>query len=292
MNEKRSRGKQEKSMLREVVKPDEGWRGLEDRLKAYIKLEDGGSRSLCAERFKALQAYCKPSSSAPSPPLSPEHTLVTSTQPSKITSTPKHTTVPKTKHFSPMIIRKSPRLVTKGIKRTRTVIISDLSFVESRQLLVGTNCKFQCQSELRWVNEAQAPRTPFFRPGVEKEGRSTAAERRRKPRARRRGADVAGISKLRGRLSQAPPRLPRPWKSWRRRPPPWLPYHISGHGFLQGEQRIRSISDFPPFLFFEDLISVLHSALFLRNASVSSIASVHLSGKFAAFVTFYLDSLL
>ncbi|KAK8953692.1 hypothetical protein KSP40_PGU006902 [Platanthera guangdongensis] len=112
MKENRSRGTHEKSMLSEVVKPDEGWRGLEDRLKTYIKLEVDRLRSFCEERFKALQAQCKPSSSAPSPPLSPERTLVTSTQPSKITSTPKHTTVPKTKCSSPMIIRKSPRHIS------------------------------------------------------------------------------------------------------------------------------------------------------------------------------------
>ncbi|KAK8969100.1 hypothetical protein KSP40_PGU017700 [Platanthera guangdongensis] len=69
----------------EAVQSDEGWRGLEDRLKAFIKEKVKGLKNFCEAQFKILQRECKPSTSSPPPLLSQptsklEYTLVSKAQ--------------------------------------------------------------------------------------------------------------------------------------------------------------------------------------------------------------------
>ncbi|KAK8963920.1 Ubiquitin-like-specific protease ESD4 [Platanthera guangdongensis] len=74
----------------EHVQTNEGWRGLEDRLKAYIKEEVAGLKNFCESWFRTLQSECKPSFSS-----------VPTTQQSQPTSTLEYTIVPKIQTSSP-----------------------------------------------------------------------------------------------------------------------------------------------------------------------------------------------
>ncbi|KAK8947644.1 hypothetical protein KSP40_PGU020627 [Platanthera guangdongensis] len=104
----------------EHVQTDEGWRGLEDRLKAYIKEEVTGLKNFCESWFRTLQSECKPSSSS-----------VPTTQLSQPTSTLEYTIVPKTQKSSPELIRVSPRKVMKAIcKRAPTIHETDVKYPE------------------------------------------------------------------------------------------------------------------------------------------------------------------
>ncbi|KAK8945422.1 hypothetical protein KSP40_PGU006960 [Platanthera guangdongensis] len=106
MKRARSEEKIGQSLNRKVehVQSDEGWRGLEVRLEAYMKEEVAGLKNFCEAWFKTLQNECKPSSSS-----------VPITQLSQPTSTLEYIIVPKTQMSSPEVIRVSPSRVKKVI---------------------------------------------------------------------------------------------------------------------------------------------------------------------------------
>ncbi|KAK8936850.1 hypothetical protein KSP39_PZI012536 [Platanthera zijinensis] len=110
----RSEGKRARNEKKvDHVQTDEGWRGLEDRLKAYIKEEVAGLKNFCESWFKSLQSECKPSFSS-----------VPTTQLSQLTSTLENIIPPKTE-----VITVSPRKVKKAIcKRAPTIHETDVQY--------------------------------------------------------------------------------------------------------------------------------------------------------------------
>ncbi|KAK8923990.1 Ubiquitin-like-specific protease 1A [Platanthera zijinensis] len=148
IDEKRSMRSKERfltRMIRSEVKrarneTDEGWRGLEDRLKAYIKEEVAGLKNFCESWFKSLQSECKPSFSS-----------VPTTQLSQPTSTLENIIPPKTE-----VITVSPRKVKKAIcKRAPTIHETDVQYPgrllltkRARESVDYVLCKFVDRSML------------------------------------------------------------------------------------------------------------------------------------------------
>ncbi|KAK8949229.1 hypothetical protein KSP39_PZI005542 [Platanthera zijinensis] len=137
----RSEGKRARNEKKvDHVQTDEGWRGLEDRLKAYIKEEVAGLKNFCESWFKSLQSECKPSFSS-----------VPTTQLSQLTSTLENIIPPKTE-----VITVSPRKVKKAIcKRAPTIHETDVQYPgrllltkRARESVDFVLCKFVDRSML------------------------------------------------------------------------------------------------------------------------------------------------
>ncbi|KAK8962287.1 hypothetical protein KSP40_PGU014468 [Platanthera guangdongensis] len=127
--------KQEKKLLKKIrseikkemkgnVKSDEGWRGMEARLKSYIKSEVEGLKTFCEYLFLKFQAglKCTPT---PSPPPhstpSPHSPIMTSVSPTPLSqpaSTLECTLVSPTQIHSQELVSRTPR---KGFLRAKTV---------------------------------------------------------------------------------------------------------------------------------------------------------------------------
>lgn len=166
INEKRSTVIKEKSLLRkirkemkkvssedksrhslnvkfEAVQSDEGWRGLEVRLKNYIKTEIDGLKTFWEAQFKALQAAVLKTGSrvsSPPPPPSPSTTLVPATQLSQPNSTLEHAVIQTTDVSSPEVVKSSIRLVKKFVRKRAHTIIETNSNYPGR-LLISKNAR-------------------------------------------------------------------------------------------------------------------------------------------------------
>ncbi|KAK8965990.1 Ubiquitin-like-specific protease 1A [Platanthera guangdongensis] len=127
--------KQEKDLLKKIkseikkerkgnVKSDEGWRGMETRLKSYIKSEVEGLKTFCESLFLKFQAGLNPTptpSPPPHSPPSPHSPIMTSVSPTPLSqpaSTLECTLVSPTQIRSHELVSRTPR---KSFPRAKTV---------------------------------------------------------------------------------------------------------------------------------------------------------------------------